>query len=200
MNEALILNGLKACDKKAFDMLYDLLYEQVCFYAEQIVKNEIEAEDIAIHSLAKFWEKGAGDFESFIQVRTYIFLTARNAAFDFLRKIKTQRTIQRDLMYITTEAEDSVAELSDLAMYKVEMLQFLLEEIEKLPEQCRETFKLVFIENMPRPLVAEKLNITISTVHSHCANGKNRLRQIFSERELIILLLLARCGNTITNN
>lgn len=191
MDEALILNGLKAGDKKAFDLLYDLLYEQVCFYAEQIVKDEMEAEDIAIHSLAKFWEKGANDFENFLQVRTYIFLTARNAAFDYLRKVKTQKTVHRNLVYMTTQMEESIADLADLALYKVEMLQFLLEEIEKLPEQCRETFKLVFIEKMPRPLVAEKLNITLNTVHSHCANAKNRLRQIFSERELIILLLLA---------
>lgn len=196
MDEALILNGLKAGDKKAFDLLYDLLYEQVCFYAEQIVKDEMEAEDIAIHSLAKFWEKGANDFESFIQIRTYIFLTARNAAFDFLRKVKTQRTVHRNLVYMTTEIEESIADLADLALYKVEMLQFLTEEIEKLPDQCRETFKLVFIEKMPRPLVAEKLNITLNTVHSHCANAKNRLKQIFSERELIILLLLAgMCPN-----
>ena len=191
MDEALILNGLKAGDKKAFDLLYDLLYEQVCFYAEQIVKDEMEAEDVAIRSLAKFWEKGANDFETFIQVRRYIFLTARNDAFDFLRKVKIQKTVHRNLVYMTTQMEESIAELADLALYKVEMLQFLLEEIEKLPEQCRETFKLVFLEKMPRPLVAEKLNITINTVHSHCANAKNRLRQIFSERELIILLLLA---------
>ena len=190
MDEALILDRLKAGDNKAFDLLYDRLYEQVCFYAEQIVKDEMEAEDIAIHSLAKFWEKGANDFESFIQVRSYIFLTARNASFDFLRKVKTQRTVHRNLVYITTEIEESFADLADLALYKVEMLQFLTEEIEKLPEQCRETFKLVFIEKMPRTLVAEKLNITLNTVHSHCANAKNRLRQIFSEKELIILLLL----------
>ena len=191
MDEALILDGLKAGDKKAFDLLYDLLYEQVCFYAEQIVKDEMEAEDVAINSLAKFWEKGANDFENFMQVRRYIFLTARNAAFDFLRKVKTQRTVHQNLVYMTTQMEESIAELADVALYKVEMLQFLLEEIERLPEQCRETFKLVFLEKMPRPLVAEKLNITINTVHSHCANAKNRLRQIFSERELIILLLLA---------
>lgn len=196
MDEALILNGLKAGDKKAFDLLYDLLYEQVCFIAEQIVKDEMEAEDIAIHSLAKFWEKGAVHFETFSEVRAFIIKMARNASFDYLRKTKTQRKLHRNVVYMYGETEESIAERSDLAEYKVEMVQFLTEEIERLPEQCRETFKLVFIENMARADVAEKLNISLSTVNSHCSNAKQRLRQIFTEKELgLLLLLVGLCSN-----
>lgn len=190
MDEAQILIGLKAGNKKAFDLLYDLLFTKIRFYTEQIIKDEMEAEDIAIHSLAKFWEKGAGDFESFNQVRTFIYRTARNAATDYLRKTKLQKNHHRNIVYITTEFEENIAELADRAKYKVAMLQTLAEEIENLPEQCKEIFKLVFIENMPRPLVAEKLNISVSTVNSHCSNAKQRLRQVFTEKELIILLLL----------
>lgn len=194
MDEAQILIGLKAGDKKAFNLLYDLLYEDICFYAEQIIKDEkaaqMEAEDIAIHSLAKFWEKGATGFDTFLQVKVFIFRTAKNAAIDYIRKVRMQKIHQRNLVYITSDTEQSSSEQADLALYKLEMLRVLAAEIEKLPEQCRETFKLVFIENMPRPLVADKLNITLNTVHSHCANAKNRLRQIFSEKDFVILLLL----------
>jgi RNA polymerase sigma-70 factor (ECF subfamily) len=190
MDEALILIGLKAGDKQAYNLLYDLLYEQVCFYVEQIIKDEMEAEDIAIHSLAKFWEKGPKDFENFLQVRTFIFRTARNAAVDFLRKTKVQQKVHRNLVYMTPTTEENSAEQAELALYKIEMLQALVNEIERLPDQCREAFKLVFIENMSRHDVAGKLNISLNTVHSHCANAKRKLQQIFSEKELIILLLL----------
>jgi RNA polymerase sigma factor (sigma-70 family) len=187
MDEAQIFIGLKAGEEKAFNMLFTLLYAQVRFYVEQITKNESEAEDITMQSLFKFWKKGADEFQSFPQIKSYIFKTARNTAFNFIKRSKIQHTHRQNLTYLATEADEI---LSETSLYKVEMLQALLAEIENLPEQCRETFKLVFIENMPRPKVAEKLNITLSTVHGHCANAKNRLRQIFSEKELMVLILL----------
>lgn len=190
MDESAIFIGLKSGDKKAFDLLYDLLYDKLCFFADAIIDDEMEAEDIAIHSLTKFWEKGPKDFEVFPQVKTFIFRTARNASLDYLKKAKVQRTHHQNLVHINSEAEESIAERAERALYKMEMLQMLADEIEKLPAQCRETFKLVVIENMPREDVAGKLNISLSTVNNHCANAKKRLRQIFSEKDLIVLLLL----------
>ena len=193
MDDAQIFNGLKAGDKQAFDMLFYQLYPQVRFFIEKIIKDESESEDITQQSLLKFWEKGAGDFESFSHVKSYIFRTAKNAALNYLKKSRRQNTHHQHLVYLTSEAEES---LSETLLYKVEMLQVLFEEIEHLPEQCKQTFKLVFLEHMPRPDVAAKLGISIDTVHGHCANAKKRLRQIFTEKELIVLLLLINsCPN-----
>jgi len=188
MDEAQILFGLKTGDKKAFDLLFDLLYAQVRLFTEQITKDEQEAEDIAIHSLAKFWEKGAADFESFLQIRKFIFTVARNAAFDYLKKSKSHQAHHRNIVYISSAAEENLVETT---LYKVETLQALFDEIEKLPEQCRQAFKLVHIEKLPRKRVAEILNISPGTVNVHCANAMKKLRLVYSEKELIILLLLA---------
>lgn len=190
MDESLIFYGLKSGDEKAFDLLYDLLYEPICFYAGDIIKNDTDAEDIAIHSLAKFWEKGAVNFDSFQQIKSFIFTTAKHASFNYLKSRKVHRMHHRNLVYTTTITEESIAQQNEIALYKLERLQFLIDEIERLPEQCRETFKMVVLENMSREEVAKKMNIALSTVHAHCANAKNRLRQIFSEKELGILLLL----------
>lgn len=190
MDEAQLFLDLKAGDRKAFDLLFDLLYEKVCFYTEHITKDEMEAEDIAVNSLVKFWERGPDTFESLLHVKNFIFRTAKNAALDFLKKNKIQRTHKHNLVYITTEFEENMAEVAERARYKVEMLQQLVDEIDNLPKQCSEIFRLVFIENMPRPNVAEKLAISLSTVHNQCAIAKQKLRQIFDERELIFLLLL----------
>ena len=86
MDDIQIFIGLKAREEKAFNRLFSLLYAPVRFYIEQITKNELESEDITMQSLFKFWEKGADEFQSFPQVKGYIFKTARNAAFNFLKK------------------------------------------------------------------------------------------------------------------
>lgn len=196
MDDAQILIGLQSGDRKAWDLLYDLLYAKVYFVTQAIVDETMEAEDIAISALAKFWAKGAEKFESFLQVKTFIFRTAKNAAFDYTKKAKVQRSRNQDLTYVADTTEESVTNKAEGALFKVEMLEILTDEIEKLPEQCREIFKLVFLENMPRPQVAEKLHISLSTVHNQVANAKNKLKQVFNEKELIILLLLVSvCAN-----
>jgi RNA polymerase sigma factor (sigma-70 family) len=187
VDEAEILIGLKAGNKQAFDWLFDALYTRLRFFVEQITNDEFESQDIAMHAISKFWEKGARDFETFVQVKSFIFKIARHKAYNYLKRNKIKQAHQRNLVYMSPIVENSFVEKT---FYKVEMLQALLQEIEKLPDQCRDVVKMVYFENMDRSLVAEKLNISLSTVHVHCRNAKIRLKQIFSEKELIILLLL----------
>jgi RNA polymerase sigma-70 factor (ECF subfamily) len=196
MDEAKILTDLKADDQKAWDLLYNLLYKKVYFFTRCLIDEKMEAEDIAIGALVRFWEKGPEHFDTFLQAKAYIFKTARHAALDYLEKARVQRRRQIDLVSLNGTTEENIAERAEQARYKVEMHQVLYDEIEKLPEQCREAFKLVYVGNMPRVAVAERLNISLSTVHNHIAHAKSRLRQIFSEKELIILLLfIGFCPN-----
>jgi RNA polymerase sigma factor (sigma-70 family) len=194
MDDHLLMNGLRQKDQKAFNMLFDLLYPQLQFFTEQITKDELEAEDISILAMSKFWEKDPADFESFLQVRKFIFTVARNAAFDFLKKAKVQQAHHKNIMYMSETVE---ASRQDQALYKIETMMKALEiEIEKLPAHAREAFRLVFIENIPRPEAAQRLNITAGTLNVHCANAMKKLRQIFSEKDIIVLLLLADlCNN-----
>lgn len=185
-----ILESLKSGDRNAWELLYDLLFKKLYFFSMQLVGEKMEAEDIAIGSLAKFWEKGPHSFETFSEVERFIFLSARNASIDFIRKTRLTKIHHKNLVVTTGDFEESIAELADRALFKAEMLQNLYDQIEKLPKKCRQTFKLVFLEKMPRLDVARKLNITLETVNSHCANAQKRLLQIFSEKELMILLLL----------
>jgi RNA polymerase sigma-70 factor (family 1) len=193
MDDKLLMSGLKQKERKAFNLLFDLLYPPLQFFTEQITKDPVEAEDISIQSLVKFWEKDPGDFESFLQVRKFIFTIARNAAFDFLKKAKVQQTYRKNIAYISTAVEERT---EDQAFYKLEMMmQALHDQIEKLPGQCREAFRLVFIERIPRPEVAQRLNISPGTVNVHCAQALKKLRKIFSEKELVVLYLLAALSN-----
>ncbi|OQP54310.1 hypothetical protein A4H97_22765 [Niastella yeongjuensis] len=187
------MSGLKQKEPKAFNLLFDLLYPQLQFFTEQITKDPTEAEDIAIQALVKFWEKDPADFDSFLQVRKFIFTIARNAAFDFLKKAKVQQTYIKDIAYSSTTIEEKQ---EDQAFYKLEMMRKVLQDqVEKLPGQCREVFRLVFIEKIPRPEVAQRLNISPGTVNVHCAQALKKLRKIFAEKELVVLYLLAALSN-----
>ena len=192
MDDAILIKGLNQKDKKAFNVLFTRLFPKVLYYAENLTKDRFEGEDIAMNSFARFWEQSA-QFNSINEVQAYIFTIARNASFNYLRKIKAQHNYETHLSNQPKETEES---LSEKLRFEVEMLERLYQEIEKLPETCREVFKLTYIKRMPRAEVAEKLNIAIGTVHVHCSNALNRLRQRFSESELFMLLILLElCRN-----
>jgi RNA polymerase sigma-70 factor (ECF subfamily) len=137
-----------------------------------------------MNSFAKVWEQSAR-FNSIDEIKAYLFTIARNAAFNYLRKIRSRHNYETHLANQPKEEES----LSEKLRFEVEMLERLRQEIEKLPDQCREVFKLAYIQRIPRAEVAEKLNISLGTVHVHCSNALNRLRQRFSEREFILMLL-----------
>lgn len=193
MDDKLLMSGLKQKERKAFNLLFDLLYPQLQFFTEQITNNPAEAEDIAVQALVKFWEKDPRHFESLLQVRKFIFTIARNAAFDYLKRVKVQQAHQKKLTYISNAVEEQT---EDQAFYKLEMMmQALHDQLDQLPAQCREVFRLVFIEHLPRPEVAQQLNISPGTVNVHCAQAIKRLRKIFSEKEWVLLYVLAVLSN-----
>lgn len=192
MDDVTLIEGLKRKDRRAFNALFTSLYPRVIYYAECLTKDKFEGEDIAMHSFAKVWENSS-NFNSMNEVKAYIFTIVRNASFNYLRKNKARQNYQHHLANQPTQTEES---LSEKLRFEVEMLEKLRQEIEKLPGQCREVFKLTYINRLSRAQVAEKLNISLGTVHVHCSNALNRLRQRFSQTELILLLLfLEVCRN-----
>lgn len=192
MDDTLLIKGLQEKDRNAFNVLFTRLFPKVLYYAENLTKDKFEGEDIAIHSFAKVWEESSR-FNSMGEVTAFIFTVARNASFNYLRKIKAQQNYQT---HLANQPADTEENLSEKLRFEVEMIEKLQEEIEKLPAQCKEVFKLAYLQRMPRAQVAEKLNISIGTVHVHCSNALNRLRQRFSETEFFLLLvLLELCKN-----
>lgn len=188
MDEANILKGLRANEMDAFKALFDSLFTNVRFYTEQITKDQKEAEDIALHAFTKFWERGMTGIETMTQVRNTIYYMARNAAIDYLRRLKVQQSFQQQLVYLTPEGEDSRL---DHSQYTTEMVAALFEEIEKLPGRTKEVFKLYYLDKISRQEIARQLNISVNTVHVLCSEALTRLRLILSEkRELLVLLLL----------
>jgi RNA polymerase sigma factor (sigma-70 family) len=192
MDESRIIYGLQRRQLEAFNMLFESLYFKVQYYVEQITNDPSEAEDIAIHSFAKFWEQDLSRFHTIKKITNFIYNIAKNSAIDFLRKQKVIEVNQAAISYLTNQ-EAYVIERTN---YKMEMLDFLNKEIEKLPAQTKTVLKLVYFENLTSREVAERLHISDGTVRNLCYQAIQKLRRKFSENELMILLLIVSiCKN-----
>lgn len=188
MNDAQIINGLRVRETKAFDAVFDQLFRPLCFFAAQMVRNEEEGKDIAIESFAKLWSV-QDPFQSIKQVRVFLYKTAKHACLNYNDKQRSRENYNRELLYLSKEAEENTIEKFQM---QASMLEILLKEIERLPEKSREAFKLSYLKGLSNSEIAKMLHITESTVRSHINNAKHVLRLSFTEKELLVLLLLLR--------
>jgi RNA polymerase sigma-70 factor (ECF subfamily) len=192
MDESRIVYGIQRRELEAFNMLFDSMYAGVQYYVEQITNNSSEAEDIAIHSFAKFWEQDLTRFETIEKIKNFIYNIAKNSSIDFLRKQKVVEANEATISYLT----DQEAYVIERTNYKIEMLDFLNKEIEKLPTQTKTVLKLVYFENLTSSEVAERLHISPGAVRNLCYQAIQKLRKKFSENELMtLLLIISICKN-----
>jgi len=186
MDEVLIISGLNSKDIKAFDAIYDLLFNPIFFFTKNITRDEEEAADITTDALAKVWERHS-QFESIAQIRNFLFRVVRNASISYLRSLRAKSNYATHLSYLSAEEEEDLIE-----RYAVEtiLLEKLYQEIEKLPGKMQEVFKLCYIEGKTKAQVALQLNMAEKTVYNTCSEALKKLRLVFSGEELLLVLLL----------
>jgi len=184
---------LKGGSHAAFKKLFKELFHHIRFFCERIVKDPSEAEDIAILSFMKYLER-AKKFDSVGAIKAFLYLTARNACFDYLDKKRARKNYSQQMGYITPKA---ISHEATCFAYQAIMFEQLfaevVKEVENLPEQCRRVFKMVMFERMEREEVAKLLKMSPGTVRRHCSIAMKKLKVIFGEKELLLLFSLFFC-------
>lgn len=108
------------------------------------------------------------------EARPYLFVTARNAACDQLRR--------RQVISISSLAEiEGLSVVEDRpatgeAVARAQEIEILRDAIAALPTRCRQVITLCKLYGLPRREVAEQLGISENTVNAHVAAGVLRCR------------------------
>lgn len=114
--------------------------------------------------------------------KSYLFATARNAAFDIFRRRKIvaiDGVAEMDLLPVF-EDRPGVSE----AVCQDQELQMLAEAIQALPERCRRVVTLRKLHGLSHREIAQQLGISENTVNAQVAIGVVRLRDHLRARGL----------------
>lgn len=173
-NDTLILELLKANDKKAFEFVFEYNYALLCQFARQFVCRE-QAEEIVDDVLCYLWEHRA-ELEITYSIRSYLMQSVRNRCIDELRLRKvnptqsfTSITIEDNIEFLETIFKDDNHPMGVLMMRELE--DRLKECIEKMPTECRRVFEKSRFEGKKHEVVAQELNISVNTVKYHIKNA-----------------------------
>ncbi|HWK04507.1 MAG TPA: sigma-70 family RNA polymerase sigma factor [Puia sp.] len=141
-----------------FNYVYESYYDTIYIFAYNLIGHEADAQDITTDTFVKLWRLHA-NFESFQNIKAFLYITCRNGCMDYFRQIRKEREAIPEIIYL-----QRIDELATSEMIDAEVFTELGKLIEKLPFKCRTIFKLIYNDNLSTSEVAGKLNISNQNV------------------------------------
>lgn len=187
-----LLQDFKRGNTHAFKTVYDMFFPSLCFFAKRLVDNDAEGEDIAADSFIKLLSRHES-FETLPNIKAFLYVTTRNACLNYLRFSQRQTASKNDLAWIQDKTDEHV--LSH--MVHAEVLREVEDEIEQLPQRCRQIFKLIYYERRSADEIAGLLGISINTVWVQRAKAIQLIRTNLLKKGMLSVLL---CFLAMTDN
>lgn len=168
-----LLVGIAADDEKSFSQLYDLFCPSLTRHVLSKVSELTVAEDI-VHDLFFALWKNRKNLLLIESLPAYLFSSCRYLVLAYYRK----RAVQEEYTpAFDRELPDPELPLEDRLYYRY-ILDMVEQEVENLPERCREVFRLSRNSFLTNKQIAEKLSISESTVENQINKAIKRLRAI----------------------
>lgn len=175
-------------DTEAFRELFDRKHRRVYLIAYQVLGDASQAEDVAQEVFLKLWER-CGDFDRTMPLDPWLRRIASNRAIDHWRTRNAERAHRREMPQRPGAGDpldaaprcDPQADPSARLAWRE--LQAIWDEVAaELAPQQRAAFVLRHVEELEPAAVAEALGCSLSTVRSHIAEARRRLRAVLSAR------------------
>jgi RNA polymerase sigma-70 factor (family 1) len=171
-NETGLLRAFQSGDSGAAKTLFDHYFRSLCYYVERLTGSVESAEDIVADTFVKLWHRKS-QFENLENVRHFLYRTARNAALNEQRNERRHQSAHIQLNYLSKDDLFSTDHLEE-EQIKAEVLAQIYQEVEDLPDKCREIFKFLFFKGHSTDQTATELGISPQTVR----NQKTRAIQL----------------------
>jgi len=171
---------------KALAYFFDLHHKALCYFCKRMVQEHTEAEDIVSECFVKLWQR-RDSFQTELSIKAFLYISCRNACLDFLKQLQRRTTRQEDYFRQLEVLDISVLN----QVVESEFLNSLHLEVERLPEQCRKVFSLIYFEGKKTDEIAYLLGLSVKTVRNHKARAVELLHHAFLKKGISEAFTLA---------
>lgn len=194
-NDIELFEAFRSGEQEAANVLFLEHFKPLCFFAEKITGIRQEAEDIVADSFIKMLHKRPS-FENLTNVKAFLYVTTRNASINFIRSDRRHKAAHWQVQYLIKN-ENGQEDMIEEEMIRAEVLAEIRQEIENLPDKCREIFKLIFFEGLSTEMIAKQLGIAEQTVRSQKSRAIQLIKiQLLSQGKPAAVLFFLLClGN-----
>src|SRR5690349_8530146 len=133
----------------AFATTFNHFYSSLVFFARKLIRDEFAAEDIVTEIFLKYWKKQK-QFNSLPAVKTYLYISTRNACLNHLHHRRYEAATKAGLLILSDHFDDHV--LNQIT--RTEVLHQVYFIVESLPVECRKIVLMSFIAGMSNQQIA----------------------------------------------
>ncbi len=185
LTEHNILTGLRSGDEQVFEAIFRTYYERLCNYANTILHDMDEAEEMVQGAFLTVWEKH-DSIEIHTSMKSYLYRAVHNSCLNRVKHYKVRREHGEAFKHQTDITIDDASQ--DLVGSELESL--VASAIDSLPQQCRMVFRLSRFENLSYAEIADQLGISVKTVENHMTKALKTLRDRLKDYLPVLIWLL----------
>lgn len=175
-SEALLLHDFRHGVEMALKVIYRQHYHSLWSFANRLVKDEAMVDDIIAESYVKLWHKRL-EMDSLKGMIAYLYAIVRNGCISCVNERSRRDRMHKELAYINQLQDVAVTE-----EIRARLMQTIKIETENLPPQMREVFKLAYLEGLLAPAIAERMSLSVHTVHTHKKLAMKKLRKALEKK------------------
>jgi len=191
-NIEFLVNRISNGSESAFETIFSIYYPRLRQYANSILHDSQEAEDLVQEVFVQIWNKRSV-LQSERHFGAYIFTLVKNRCLNSIkRKIVEDKYVKHqayyeseELYHISFEVEGQFSSMEDQLTGELEKV------IKKMPERCQTAFRFKWLEGKKIREIAEIMEISTTMVDKHLAKGIQIARELLKP-DLFLFLFISR--------
>jgi len=172
-------------EEKGFDFFFRELFPSLCFFANRMLNNRCEAEDIASAAFIKIWKRHS-QFNDARNIRSYLYQIVRNDCLSYLQQKNRSAKVQKEIEYITVV---NFKDNYEADIIRAEFYAELYLAINSLPKECRKVFTMLYVHGKTVKEISKELNLSPSTIKTQKSRGLIILRKKIIPLSIALFLL-----------
>lgn len=182
-----LLARIREGDEAAFSFFYEQHWTVIHRFVMKYLKCEDLSNDITQDIFIRLWE-GRADLPEISSLKSYLFIVARNAAFNVLKKASVQENLKEKIVLAAVASRNTTED----DMLSLEYLNHLKRVVETLPAQTQKIFTLCREEEKSYQEVSQILGISKDAVKKHMVRSMKTLRlSIQNGLHMLLSLVIA---------
>lgn len=177
-------NILKSGNIDNFTEIFSIFYPSLYTFSRRYISDPDDAKDIIQNVFVNIWEKRE-ELTIHTSLKSYLFKMVSNACLNEIKRRNVRSNLERNLKIELLGEENRRIEQENYPseLLDSEKLTILKKAIEKLPDSCKEIFKMSRFLEMKNREIAEELNISVRTVETQIYRALKTLRNTLQDSD-----------------
>jgi len=180
-----LIYKIRAGDTFAFEQVFRQYYSGLCSYANQILHDAGESEEIVQEFFVQFWQKRES-VEISTSLKSYLFRAVHNSCLNQIKHQKVRENFAQNVHRENPDPESSQANTLDTK----DMQKAIQNAIESLPPERKKVFMMVRYEERRYKEVADLLGISVKTVENQMGKAMQYLRKALNDYLSVFIVII----------